>query len=258
MDPGTEGTAVGEIAIVAIVGFIAAAINGVVGSGTLISYPVLLSLGLSPVTANGTNSVGLSPGGVASAWAYRGELKDRWRILAVPTVLAMAGGLIGALLVVSLPAKVFTAIVPWLIIMAVVLVAVQPLMMKALRRRKNHVVRPGRDLPAWTFFLGIYAGYFGAAQGVMYYGVLGLRYDEDLQHVNAAKNLMGSLANLMGALVFAFSGLVSWELAAALWLGSILGGYYGGRFAKRIPAPYLRALIMAVGLLAVLLLWLRR
>lgn len=240
----------GEVLLVAVVGFIAAAINGVVGSGTLITYPVLLGIGLTPVTANGTSSVGLFPGGLASAWAYRDELRTRWRILAVPVVVAMIGGGVGALLVVALPARVFTDVVPWLIVMAVILVAIQPFLMKALRRRKEHIVKPGKDLPVWTFILGTYAGYFGAGQGVMYFGILGLRYDEDLQHVNAAKNLLGSLANLVGAIVFALSGIVSWEFAAALWLGSIAGGFYGAKFAKRLPAPALRIFIMAVGLFA--------
>lgn len=240
----------GEVLLIAAIGFLAAAINGVVGSGTLISYPMLLSIGLSPVIANGTNSIGLAPGGMASAWAYRSELKERLRILALPTAMAMIGGGIGALLVVRLPASVFDAVVPWLIVMAVVLVAVQPLAMKALRNRKHHLVKAGKDLPFWTTLLGVYGGYFGAGQGVMYFGVLGMRYDEDLQHANAAKNLMGSLANVVGALVFAFSGFVDWKFAAALWLGSILGGYYGGRVARKVPAPMLRAIIMAVGLFA--------
>lgn len=240
----------GEVLLVAVVGFIAAGINGVVGSGTLITYPVLLGVGLTPVVANGTSSVGLFPGGLASAWAYRSELRTRWRVLALPTLVAMVGGGVGALLVVSLPARVFTDVVPWLILFAVVLVAVQPLMMKALRRRKEHIVAPGKDLPVWTFILGAYAGYFGAGQGVMYFGVLGLRYDEDLQHANAAKNLLGSLANLVGAMVFIVSGIVTWKFAAALWLGSILGGFYGAKAAKRLPAPALRAVIMAVGLFA--------
>ena len=244
-----------QVILVAIVGFIAAGINGVVGSGTLLSYPILLSVGLSPVMANGTNSVGLSVGGVASSWAYRGELRDRLRILALPTALAMLGGACGALLVVSLPSEVFDTLVPWLILLAVASVALQPLMMKAIRRRKHHIVRPGRDLPIWTALMGVYAGYFGAGQGVMYMGVLGLRYDEDLQHANAAKNMLGALANVMGALVFVITGFVSWQYAVALWVGSILGGYYGARLARHIPRRVLRGIIMTVGLLAALSLW---
>lgn len=239
-----------ELVLIALVGFAAAGINGVVGSGTLISYPALLGVGLAPVVANGTNSVGLLPGGLASAWAYRSELRDRLRVLAVPTVLAMVGAAIGALLVVRLPPEVFTAVVPWLIVGAVVLVAVQPLIMRALRTHPHHRVRPGADLPVWTLLLGVYAGYFGAGQGVMYYGVLGLRYDEDLQHVNAAKNLIGSIAGIVSSVVFILSGYVAWPFAVAMWVGGTLGGYYGARFARRIPTPVLRGIVMAIGLYA--------
>lgn len=240
----------GELLLVLVVGFVAAGINGVVGSGTLISYPALLSVGLTPIVANGTNSIGLLPGGLSAAWAYRQELRERLRLLLWPTLLAMTGNAVGALLVVRLPPAVFTKVVPWLIVAAVVLVAVQPLIMRALRTHPHHRVTPGRDLPFWTFLLGTYAGYFGAGQGVMYYGVLNLRYDEDLQHVNAAKNLISSIAAMVSSAVFVVSGVVSWPFALALWVGGIVGGYYGARLARRVSAPVLRGFVIAIGLYA--------
>lgn len=246
----------GDIALVAVVGFLAAAINGVVGSGTLLTYPVLLGLGLSPVVANGTSSAGLAAGGMAAGWAYRSELRDRMRILAIPVVLAMIGGGVGALLVVMLPASVFDAVVPWLIVFAVVMVAVQPVITRSLRKRPHHLVRPRRDLPIWTALLGTYAGYFGAGQGVMYYSVLGLRYDEDLQHVNAAKNLLGPLANVVGAIVFILAGFVSWPYVVALWVGSILGGYFGARTARKVSPLVLRVIVIVIGIIAAISMWL--
>lgn len=236
-----------DLALVMVVGVAAGAINAVVGSGTLLTYPVLLALGLSPVVANGTSTTGLSVGGIGSAVAYRSELTQRFRILALPTALALVGGFIGASLVVRLPERVFTAVVPWLIFLAVVLVALQPMITRALRHRRRHLRGPGRDLPLWGLLVGTYGGYFGAAQGVMYLAILALRYDEDLQHANAAKNLMSPVANMAAAIVFVTSGLWVWPLSLALAFSSWFGGYYGGRVARKIPPTILRLIIIAVG-----------
>ncbi len=240
----------GQLLIVLVGGIAAGAINGVVGSGTLLTYPLLLSMGLPPVLANGTNTVGLSFGGVTAAAAYREELRPRMRMLAVPTLLAMVGGIIGALLVVRLPPEVFAAVVPWLIVSAVVLVAVQPAISRRLQHLKPRPHHATRELPFWTTLVGIYAGYFGAGQGIMYMAILGLRYDDDIQQVNAAKNLFAPLGNIAAAFVFIWSGLLSWPFAFAIFAGSLVGAYYGARFARRIPTAVLRGIIIAVGLYA--------
>lgn len=241
---------VADLALVLVVGVGAGAINAVVGSGTLLTYPALLALGLSPVVANGTSTVGLSIGGFGSAVAYRSELTQRFRVLALPTALAFVGGFIGALLVVRLPERVFVAVVPWLIFLAVLLVAFQPFITRALKHRQHHLRGPGRELPLYGLLIGTYGGYFGAAQGVMYFAILALRYDEDLQHVNAAKNLMSPAANVAAAIVFVLSGLWAWPLSLALAVSSWFGSYYGGRLARRIPQPVLRLIIIAVGIYA--------
>jgi len=240
----------GQWLVVAAVGLAAAAINAVVGSGTLLTYPVLLGAGLSPVVANGTNAVGLAAGGVASAAAYRAELRPRARVLLPLIAVVVVGGALGAWLVVSLPERVFEVVVPWLILGAVVLVVVQPWINRRVTTRVHHLTRRAKDLPLWVWLLGVYGGYFGAGQGVMYMAVLGLRYDEDVQHANAAKNLLASLANVAAALVFVVSGRVVWPYVVALWVGSIVGGYTGGRLARRIPRPVLRGVVVAVGLYA--------
>ena len=241
---------VGQVLLVALVGVAAGAVNGVVGSGTLLTYPLLLSMGLPPVIANGSNTVGLSFGGVSAAVAYREELRPRARVLVVPTILAMVGGAIGAMLVVRLPPEVFEFVVPWLIVGAVLLVAFQPLIGRQLQRMKHHPHHAARELPLWTTLVGIYAGYFGAGQGVMYMAILGLRYDDDIQQVNAAKNLFAPLGNIAAALVFIWSGMLSWPYAVAIFFGSLVGAYYGARFARRIPTAVLRAIIIVIGLYA--------
>ena len=244
-----------EILLVGAAGLLAGSVNAVVGSGTLITYPLLLSIGLTPVVANGTNNVGLSVGGAASAWAYRAELRARLRELALPLVLTACGAVIGSSLVVRLPQQIFTTLVPWLILAAVVLVALQPLIARRLARRPHHLVHPARDLPLWTGILGIYGGYFGAGQGVMYMGVLGLRFDEDMQQANGAKNLLAATGNLVSAVVFIVAGVLSWPFALAIGAGSIVGGYVGGRWARRIPPQVLRVVVIGVGVYAALYLF---
>jgi uncharacterized membrane protein YfcA len=239
-----------ELLIAMVAGVLAGAINAIVGSGTLLTYPFLLAAGLPPVVANGTNNVGLSVGGAASAWAYREELRPRLRVLALPMLLTVCGAVIGSSLVVRLPQRVFTTIVPWLILAAVVLVGVQPMINRWLARREHHLVEPCRDLSMWTGILGIYGGYFGAGQGIMYMGVLGLRYDADMQQANGAKNLLAASGNLISAVVFIAAGVWSWTFALAIGIGSIAGGYVGGRFARRIPAQALRFVVIGVGVYA--------
>ncbi|MDI1290889.1 MAG: sulfite exporter TauE/SafE family protein [bacterium] len=232
------------LALLAAAGFAGGFINAAVGSGTLIVYPALVAAGLAPVSANGTNTAGLSPGNFAAAWAYRRELRERLTELRKPLIAAVIGAAIGAVLVVSLPSKVFTSIVPWLVASATVLVAVQPLMVRWLRSRPQ-VER--RALWPWSGAVGVYGGYFGAAQGVMLMAVLGLVYDSDTQRSNAAKNILAATANLTAAVVFAVSGAVVWLAALAVAIGSVPGGYVGGRVSRLLPNYVLRALVVLVG-----------
>lgn len=239
-----------ELLVVLIAGFGAGLINAVVGSGTLITYPVLLGLGLSPIAANATNSVGLAPAGVSAAWAARSELRPNLRRLAAPMALTAVGAVLGALLVVVLPKEVFAAVVPWLILSAVALVALQPLISRRIRAHAAHRTRPPRDLPLWTWLVGVYGGYFGAGQGVMYIAVLGLRFSDDVRLTVAVKNLLAALANTVAAIVFTASGLVSWPAAIMLGLGSTVGGFIGGHSARRMHPALLRSIVVAVGVYA--------
>jgi len=243
------------LALLAAAGFAGGFINAAVGSGTLITYPALLAVGIPPVAANGTNTTGLSPGSFSSAWAYRLELSDRMRRLARPLVATVIGAACGAGLVVALPSRVFTSIVPWLVGTATVLVALQPLIARRVRAHREGEHRP---VWPWTGLIGIYGGYFGAAQGVMLMAALGLVYDSDPQRANAAKNILAAVANVTAAVVFAVSGSVVWLAALALAVGSIPGGYVGGRVARRLPGYVLRALVVLIGVGATLYLLLGR
>lgn len=241
--------------LLAAAGFAGGFINAAVGSGTLIVYPALLAAGVPPVAANGTNTTGLALGSFSSAWAYRLELRDRMAQLRFPIAATVIGATLGASLVVALPAKVFTSIVPWLVGLATVLVAVQPLL---ARRVSEHRMGGRHRVWPWTGLIGIYGGYFGAAQGVMLMSALGLVYDADTQRANAAKNILAAFANVTAAIVFAISGAVVWLAALAVMVGSVPGGYVGGRVARRLPRWALRTLVVLIGIGATLYLVLGR
>jgi uncharacterized protein len=243
------------IALLVLVGFGGGFINAAVGSGTLLVYPVLLAAGIPPVSANGTNTAGLSLGSFFAAWAYRLELRDRLKVLGRPLLATVIGAAVGASLVVLMPSRVFTSLVPWLVGLATVLIAVQPMLSRWVqvhREPGDHLLWP------WTGAVGTYGGYFGAAQGIMYMAVLGLRYDVDTQRANAAKNLLAASANVTAAVVFAVSGAVVWVAALAIAVGSIPGGYVGGRVARRLPNYVMRGLVVVIGIGATLYLVVKR
>jgi uncharacterized membrane protein YfcA len=240
-----------NLLLLAGAGVVAGAVNAAVGSGTLLTYPLLLASGLPPVVANGTNSLGVAPGGLSAAWVYRGELEGRKKQVRLMALTGCIGAVVGALLVIALPARVFEVVVPWLIISACALVLVQPALQRWLRSRGiDPTSLPRRALIPVLLGIGVYAGYFGAAQGVILMAALGTMYDADLQRSNAVKNIVGGLSNVLAAGVFALAGVVMWAPALALAVGSTLGGLIGAPFARRLPEPVLRGLIVVVGLVA--------
>lgn len=238
--------------LIALAGIGAGAINAVVGSGTLITFPTLIALGYPPVLANVSNTVGLVPGSAAAVWAYRRELTGQGPRLRRLAPASTAGAVVGATLLLTLPAGAFKAIVPALIGIALVLVLLQPRVNAALAARG--ALRPhhgGVLLLAGVFGTGVYGGYFGAAQGVLLMGVLGTLLADDLQRLNATKNVLALTANLVAALVFVAVEHIDWTAAALIAGGSVLGGLIGGRYGRRIPPLALRAVIVLIGTLAI-------
>lgn len=233
-------------------GIWAGMINTIVGSGTLVTFPVLLALGYPPLTANVSNGLGLVPGSLAGAIGYRRELAGlRGRVIRIATV-SMLGALVGAGLLLLLPAQAFTAVVPALVALAVVLVIVQPFLARRLAARRGAA---RTDVGPWlllgSFGTGIYGGYFGAAQGVLLVALLGICLDDDLQRHNAVKNVTTMLVNLISGLVFALIAPVSWPVVALIAVGSILGGMLGAKIGRRLSPVLLRAVIVVVGLAAI-------
>ncbi len=236
----------------------AGTINTVVGSGTLITFPVLLAFGYAPVTANVTNSVGLVPGSVSGAVGYRRELAGQGRRAVRLGAMSVLGSLTGAVLLLVLPAAAFKAIVPAFIAGALVLTVCQPRITAALSRREIDLSHPRAPATLLAVYLtGVYGGYFGAAQGIMLLAILGVALDQDLHRTNALKNVLAGLANGTAGLYFAFAAHVDWGVAGLIAGGAIVGGQLGARYGRRLPPDVLRGLIVVVGISAIVQLLLK-
>lgn len=246
-----------EAALIFIAGIGAGTINTVVGSGTLITFPTLVALGMPPVTANVTNTVGLFPGAFVGAWGYRRELTGQRQRAIWLGAASVVGAVGGAILLLKLPASAFDAIVPALIVAALLLVIFGRRITRAMARSDH---RPGsRTTPLlWALVLGsgVYGGYFGAGQGILLMGLFGVLLAEPIQRQNALKNLLAGMVNMVAAIVFIATAHIDWAAAGIIVVGSMIGGYTGARVGRRIPAPVLRAIIVVVGTIAVVkLVW---
>lgn len=249
-----------DSAIIVAAGIAAGVINVVAGAGTLITFPVLLALGVPPVTANVSNTVGLVPASISGAYGYRRELRGQWRSVLWMASLSGVGGLVGGAALIMLPADNFSVIVPFLLIIAAVLAAVQPNVAAFVRRRSSpeaaNATRPLTiGLLFGVFLTGIYGGYFGAAQGVVLLALLGILWSTDLNRSNGAKNVFAGVANVISAALFIALGIVDWPVAILVGVGSAIGGWIGSRVGRRLPAPVLRGVLVAVALIAAVVLF---
>ncbi|GGS17683.1 MULTISPECIES: sulfite exporter TauE/SafE family protein [Actinokineospora] len=237
---------------VVLAGVFAGGINTVVGSGTLVTFPVLLAVGYPPVVANVSNSLGLVPGSVTGAIGYRHELAgQRGRLLRMGTA-SLIGGLVGAVLLLVLPPSAFEAIVPVLIVVALVLVVAQPWLARKLGERQSEVhVHGGVGLLFAVFATGIYGGYFGAAQGVLLLAIMGILMDESLQRINGIKNVLAAIVNLASGIVFIFVAEVAWLAVALIAVGAVIGGLIGAKVGRRLSPTVLRGVIVVVGIAAI-------
>ncbi len=266
-----------EYLAVALAGLVAGTVNTIVGAGSLITFPLLVGLGVPPVTANVSNGVGLVPAAATGAWGYRRELTGQGRAVAAMAACSAVGGVLGAGLLLLAPGA-FGTIVPVLLVVAAVLAAVQPRVAEAIRRRESlaalargetlteppptgladAVTRPlGIGLGAGILLTGVYGGYFGAAQGVILLAMLGIAWSTDLHRANGAKVILAGVANLVAGVVFVVSGEVDWAIAGLVAAGAAVGGVLGARLGRLIPARGLRAVIVVVGLAAAVALWVR-
>lgn len=238
-------------------GLTAGVMNAVVGAGTLVTFPTLLLLGYPPVLANVSNTVGLVPGAAMATIGYRATLRGRGAVVRRLLVATVSGGLAGGLLLVLLPGSAFDVVVPWLLLAAAALAALQPRIAAQVARRRaargsvpvgaGHV---GIGVFGGILATGVYGGYFGAAQGVLLLVILGLALGGPLNDLNGVKNVLGGTANLVSALLFIAISEVDWTVAGLIATGATVGGGLGGRYGRRLPSSVLRVLLVAIAVVA--------
>ena len=236
-------------------GFGAGVLTSTVGVASLLSFPVLVAVGLPPVVANASNTVGLTPGALSGSLGYRAELREHPRVTAVVIATCALGAVAGAVLLLALPPGVFESVVPWLILFTCLLVGVQPWISRWLRLRGDAPAPQPRTRlsvvsTGFAALTGVYGGYFGAGSGVMMMAVLGLGVDLEFRIVNALKTLAVLASNLVSGLIFVFAADLSWTAVGLLAVTSLIGGYVGARIGRRLPPMLLRCLIVLAGITA--------
>lgn len=243
-------------ALIVLAGFLAGAINAAAGGGTLVTFPVLIWVGVPPITANISSSVGLLSGYLGGSLAYRKELQlQKDRVIRFSAV-SIAGGVLGALLLLWTSARVFDALVPFLVLGSAILLALQPTLSKFFAARKANDVAgdtgQGAALAAQVgvFIAAIYGSYFGAGLGVLLLAVLALTLNDNLQKLNGLKSLLSLFVNFIGVLVFVSSAQVDWLIVALLAPAALVGGTVGGGLARKLPPTLLRGLVVVFALVS--------
>jgi uncharacterized membrane protein YfcA len=240
--------------IILVAGMGAGTINTVVGSGSLITFPTLVALGYPPLLANVSNNIGLVPGSLSGVYGYRRELVGQRSRLRKLVPASFIGALAGSSLLLVLPSKVFQKVVIVLIAVALVLVIVQPTLSRRLAERRKEGGHGHRDvtpaLAALVCGAGVYGGYFGAAQGIILIAVMGIFLDDELQRLNAGKNVLALTVNATASVVFILTTEVDWKVVGTIAIGSTVGGQIGAKVGRKLDPRVLRAVIVVVGVSA--------
>jgi uncharacterized protein len=241
--------------IIALGAFMAGGMNAMAGGGTFFSFPALLAAGVPPVMANASNTVALWPASLSSAWAYRREIgrHGRWALLLA--LVSLLGGLTGGLLLLSTSNAAFSKLIPWLLLVATVLFAFSAQISRLVARGKTRIgVRArGDQKPGsvggilFQFIVAIYGGFFGAGLGILTLAALAIQGFEDMQELNALKNLTSSVNYTIAAATFVIAGAISWPHTLVMLVTALLGSQAGAALARRLPSKWLKRLIIVVG-----------
>lgn len=241
--------------VVVLVSAVAGVMNAIAGGGTLLTFPALIGLGIPPLAANATSTVGLLPASVSSMWGYRDSLRGAREWMVAFTLPSLAGGLVGAILLIFTPATTFSRIVPWLVLGATGLFIAQGPLADWLRSRSgaDTPATPAERAPSplvlgFQFMIAIYGGYFGAGVGILMLAGFGFMGLTNIHRMNGLKNWGGLCMNAVAAVAFAVSGMVNWPAALSMAAGSFAGGYVGSRLAQRIGQPAVRLAIVLIGI----------
>jgi len=249
------------LTLIALAAFVAGVINSMAGGGTLVSFPTMVWLGRPPIMANATNAVALWPGSLSAMFGYRDDMRRVRRWLYLLTIPSVAGGALGAILLLHTTEKTFSRIVPFLILGATLLLAAQELI-----SRKLNLIAKAHENPSagWVVFVftfqllvGLYGGYFGAGMGILMLAALGLIGLTDLHEMNGLKNLLAVGINGVAAIYFAISGAVLWVDAIVMALAAIAGGFAGAKLAKRLGRRFVRGAVVFIGLTMTVALFLK-
>jgi uncharacterized protein len=248
---------IGQVALLAVAGFFAGALNAAAGGGSLISFPALILVGYPSLTANVTNNVAVAPGYVTGATGYRHELRGQRKRIVPLVIASLVGSLIGVGLILASSQGAFEGIVPFLVLAACVLLAAQPAISRWLGERSDDSERPGVGALAGQTLAGVYGGYFSAALGVAVLALLGLFLNDTLQRLNALKALLQLVIGAVSALGFALLAPVAWTALAIIAPSSMIGGEVGVRLARRVSDRVLRVGIVTYGVAAAVWLFMR-
>jgi uncharacterized protein len=249
-----------DLSIAVFAAAAAGAVNALAGGGTLISFPVLLALGVPPIAANVTNAVALSPGYLGATLAQLDNLRGQRERLLLCIPAAVVGGVMGAVLLLNTHERTFLALVPYMLFFAALLLAFQNRVRTwvVCRLAESRHAHHGRFVPAVAVGVaGVYGGFFTAGMSVIVLAILGATVDDSLTRLNALKQIVAFSVNMAAVVFFLFSGQVIWLLAGAMAVGAMIGGALGGRVAGRMNPDTLRWIVVAVGVTLAIVYWFR-
>lgn len=243
-----------EILLVGTGAFLAGGMNAIAGGGTFFSFPALLAAGVPPVMANASNTVGLCPASLISAWAYRREAlrHGKWAVLLM--IVSLFGGISGGLLLLATSNAAFSKLIPWLLLVATALFAFSSQVSRMVKWSKaklggdvtqHNPGGPGGAL--FQFIVAVYGGFFGAGMGILTLAALSIQGFDDIQEINALKNLTSGINYFVSSATFIIAGAISWPHTLVMLLTAMLGGYVGAIFARQLPAIWLKRLVIGVG-----------
>ncbi len=227
--------------------------NAIAGGGTFFSFPAMLMAGVPPVTANASNSVALWTARLSSAWAYRHEAMRHGRWAVLLAILSVIGGLLGGLLLLAISNQTFMRLVPWLLLVATTLFALSTQVSRIIRWLKQRLNIAASEQPGsiggalFQLMVAIYGGFFGAGMGILTLAALSIQGFEDMQEINALKNLTSAMNYTVAALTFIIAGAISWPHTLVALVTAAMGGYVGAAFARKLPAVWLKRVVIAVG-----------